>query len=66
MLKVIELFAGIGSQRRALEKIGINHKVIAFCDNDKYAEKSYRAIFNDYETPNLGDITKLETLSYAD
>lgn len=66
MLKVIELFAGIGSQRKTLEKIGINHKVIAFCDNDKYAEKSYRAIFNDYETPNLGDITKLETLPYAD
>ncbi|WP_114565119.1 DNA cytosine methyltransferase [Spiroplasma phoeniceum] len=66
MLKVIELFAGIGSQRKALEKIGINHKVIAFCDNDKYAEKSYRAIFNDYDTPNLGDITKLETLPYAD
>ncbi|WP_416375146.1 DNA cytosine methyltransferase [Spiroplasma poulsonii] len=66
MLKVIELFAGIGSQRKALEKIGINHKIIAFCDNDKYAEKSYRAIFNDYETPNLGDITKLETLPYDD
>ncbi|WP_342262492.1 MULTISPECIES: DNA (cytosine-5-)-methyltransferase [unclassified Spiroplasma] len=66
MLKIIELFAGIGSQRKALEKIGINHKVIAFCDNDKYAEKSYRAIFNDYDTQNLGDITKLETLPYAD
>ncbi|WP_425379894.1 DNA cytosine methyltransferase [Spiroplasma endosymbiont of Stenodema calcarata] len=66
MLKVIELFAGIGSQRKALEKIGINHKVIAFCDNDKYAEKSYRSIFNDYEIPNLGDITKLETLQYVD
>lgn len=66
MLKVIELFAGIGSQRRALENIKINYKVIAFCDNDKYAEKSYRAIFNDYETTNLGDITKLETLPYAD
>ncbi len=66
MIKVIELFAGIGSQRKALEKIGINHKIIAFCDNDKYAEKSYRAIFNDYDTPNLGDITKLETLPYAD
>lgn len=66
MLKVIELFAGIGSQRKALEKIGIKNKVIAFCDNDKYTEKSYRAIFNDYDTPNLGDITKLETLPYAD
>lgn len=66
MLKVIELFAGIGSQRKALEKIGINHKVIAFCDNDKYVEKSYRSIFNVYETPNLGDITELATLTYAD
>ncbi|WP_374696794.1 DNA cytosine methyltransferase [Spiroplasma endosymbiont of Polydrusus formosus] len=44
MVKVIELFAGIGSQRKLLENIGINHKIIVFCDNDKYAEKSYRAI----------------------
>ncbi|AXF95461.1 DNA cytosine methyltransferase [Spiroplasma phoeniceum] len=66
MIKVIELFAGIGSQRKALENIEINYKIVAICDNDKYAEKSYRAIFNDYDTPNLGDITKLETLPYAD
>ncbi|WP_370281039.1 DNA cytosine methyltransferase [Spiroplasma endosymbiont of Phyllotreta cruciferae] len=46
MLKVIELFSGIGSQRKALDNIGIKYKVIAFCDIDKFAEKSYRAIWH--------------------
>ncbi len=59
-LKIIELFAGIGAPRRALQLANIDHKVVWFCELDKYAEKSYRAIYNDYETPNLGDITKID------
>ncbi|WP_419335181.1 DNA cytosine methyltransferase [Spiroplasma endosymbiont of Sarcophaga variegata] len=60
MLKIIELFAGIGAPRKALEFANISHKTIWFSEIDKYAENSYRAIFNDYETPNLGDITKID------
>ncbi len=59
-LKIIELFAGIGAPRRALQLANIDHKVVWFCELDKYAKKSYRAIYNDYETPNLGDITKID------
>jgi len=66
MLTVVELFSGIGSQRAALERAGIQHKIVAFCDIDKFAEQSYRAIFNDNETPNLGDITKVEKLPKCD
>ncbi|UZQ29117.1 MAG: DNA cytosine methyltransferase [Spiroplasma phoeniceum] len=58
-MKIIELFAGIGAPRRELELADIPHKTIWFSQIDKFAEKSYRAIFNDYETPNLGDILKI-------
>ena len=35
MLKVIELFAGIGAQRKALQKAEIEHEVIAISEIDK-------------------------------
>ena len=65
-MKVIELFAGIGSPRKSLEKLNINHKVIAFSEIDKFAVDSYRAIYNDLSTPNLGDITKIKELPECD
>ena len=43
-LKVIELFAGIGSQTQALKNIGIDHEVVAISEIDKYAVTSYEAI----------------------
>ena len=58
MLKVIELFAGIGAQRKALQKAEIEHEVIAISEIDKYAIQSYNAI--------LGDITKIEKMPKAD
>ena len=66
MLKVVELFAGIGSPRKALKNLNIDHKVIAFSEIDKYAIESYRAIHDDFSTPNLGDITKIEELPRCD
>ena len=64
MLKVIELFAGIGAQRKALQKANIEHQVIAISEIDKYAIQAYNAIHGD--TTNLGDITKIEKLPKAD
>lgn len=64
MLKVIELFAGIGAQRKALQKGKIEHEVIAISEIDKYAIQSYNAIHG--ETLNLGDITKIEKMPKAD
>ena len=40
MLRVIELFAGIGSQTQALKNIGVEHEVICISDNDAPADKS--------------------------
>ena len=65
MLRVIELFAGIGSQTQALKNIGIEHEVVAISDNDASADKSYRALHNP-NVNNLGDITKIESLPEAD
>ena len=64
MLKVNELFAGIGAFRKALIRTGIPHEVVGISEIDKYAIKSYEAIYG--ETRNYGDISKVSKLDYAD
>lgn len=56
MLKVLELFSGIGSQAKAIKRLGIDAEFTQ-CEIDKYAISSYNAIHG--ETKNLGDITKI-------
>lgn len=63
-LRLIELFAGIGSQTQALTNIGIAHKVVAISEIDKYAIQSYEAMH--VKANNLGDIRKIEELPDAD
>lgn len=65
-MKVIELFAGIGSPRKALEKLNIHHEYVAFSEVDRFAVDSYRAIHNDFLTPNFGDIEKIKELPETD
>lgn len=38
----IDFFAGVGGFRRGLELAG--HKCLGFCEHDKFAVQSYRAI----------------------
>lgn len=64
MLTVNELFAGIGAFRKALIRLGIPHEIVGISEIDKYAIKSYSAIYG--ETRNYGDISKVERLDYAD
>lgn len=49
MLTVNELFAGIGSQRAALERLGIEHKVVGIAEIDRFATLSYAAIYHDLD-----------------
>lgn len=63
-LRLIEMFAGIGSQTQALTNIGIAHKVVAISEIDKYAIQSYEAMHG--IANNLGDIRKIEELPDAD
>ncbi|MGL5049633.1 MAG: DNA cytosine methyltransferase [Fusobacteriaceae bacterium] len=64
MLKVIELFAGVGSQTQALKNIGIEHEVIGISEIDEHAISSYMQLHG--ETPLLGDITKIKELPSSD
>lgn len=58
MLKVVELFSGYGSQRMSLERIGLEHEVLAIAEIDKFAIKSYEAIHG--KTKNLGDVSLID------
>ena len=44
MLKVLELFGGIGACTEALKRIGIDFEVVDYVEIDKYAVSSYNAI----------------------
>ena len=67
MLRLIELFAGTGSQTQALKNLGIPHEVVAISDNDRFCDKSYRALHGERDAPpNMGDIRKIAQLPPAD
>ncbi len=63
-IRVIELFAGIGAQASALERIGVDHELVCVSEIDERAYRAYCAIHGD--VPNLGDITKIEHLPECD
>lgn len=54
-MKVLELFGGIGAPRKALERLGIEHTVVDYVEIDKYAVKSYNAMYGTNFEPQ--DIT---------
>lgn len=58
MIRVLELFAGIGACSKALERLGIEHEIIDAVEIDKYAIKSFNAIHGTNFEPQ--DITKWE------
>lgn len=72
-LKVIELFAGIGAPRKALIKGEYNFKIVDAIEIDKYAVKSYNAIYNaNIETkdvckykPDKTDIGEIDLLFHG-
>jgi DNA (cytosine-5)-methyltransferase 1 len=43
-IRLIELFAGIGAQAKALEQLGADFEHYRVCEYDKYAVTSYNAI----------------------
>ena len=54
-MKFLDLFAGIGGFRLGMESAG--HECIGFCEIDKYARASYKAIHNTEGEIELHDIT---------
>ena len=63
-LTVNELFSGIGTQAFALEYMKIPHKVVGTAEIEKNAIEAYNIAHG--ETRNYGDISKIESLDYAD
>jgi DNA (cytosine-5)-methyltransferase 1 len=62
MLKHLELFAGIGGFRRAIELLGkdfsIKNYCVGFSEIDPHATKTYKANFNTENEIEIGDIVK--------
>lgn len=56
-LRLIECFAGIGAQAKALENLGVQFEHWVVCEWDKYAIQSYNAVHGTNFNPS--DITKL-------
>lgn len=57
-IRLIELFAGIGSQAKALENLGVDFERYRICEFDKYAIASYNAIHRtNFETSDITQIT---------
>lgn len=56
-LRLIELFAGIGAQAKALENLGVPFEHYRICEFDKYAVKSYNAVHGtNWETSDITQI----------
>lgn len=56
-IRLIELFAGIGAQAKALENLGVDFEHYRICEFDKYAVVSYNAIHGTNFEPS--DITQI-------
>lgn len=54
-MKFLDLFAGIGGFRLGLEQAG--HECVGFCEIDKFARQSYKAIHNTEGEREYHDIT---------
>ena len=56
-MKFLDLFAGIGGFRLGMDSAG--HECVAFCEIDKFARKSYKAIHDTKGEIELHDITRV-------
>lgn len=59
-MKVLSLFSGIGAFEVALDNIGIDYELVAYCDIDKFASRAYSAIHDVPETMNLKDVKSID------
>ena len=64
MITINELFSGIGAQVAALKRLGVEYETVGISEIDRFAIQSYEAING--KTRNYGDISKVESLDYAD
>ena len=69
MLKVLELFGGIGACTAALKRLDIAFKIIDYVEIDKFAVKSYNAIndtnFKPQDIKNWDKHTKVDLIIHG-
>lgn len=63
-MKFIDIFAGIGGFRSGLEKAG--HQCVGYVEWDKYARKSYQAIYNTEGEYTANDIREVKGIELPD
>ncbi|WP_271397826.1 DNA cytosine methyltransferase [Salinicoccus roseus] len=51
MIKILELFGGIGAPRKALINLGIEHKAIDYVEIDEKAVRTYNALYDHAHQP---------------
>lgn len=56
MIKILELFGGIGAPRKALINLGIPHKSIDYVEIDEKAVRTYNALFKEFSKYKKEDI----------
>jgi len=60
-VRLIELFAGYGSQAMALERLGVDFETYKVVEFDKYAIASYNAVHGtDFPTINICDVKGID------
>lgn len=65
MIRVFDAFAGIGGFRSALERVG-GFKIVGWCEIDKYAQQSYRAMYDTGGEQFYENIRNIDTGALAD
>lgn len=59
MLRVLELFGGIGACSKALERLGIDYEIADYVEIDKYAVASFNAMHNtDFKPQDIKEWNK--------
>jgi len=59
-ISLLSLYSGIGAFEKSLKNIGLDYKLVNFCEIDNYASLSYSLLHDVPEKLNLGDITKVD------
>ena len=65
MIRVFDAFSGIGGFRSAFERV-VGFKTVGWCEIDRFAQKSYRALFDTGGEQFYENIRDIDTAGLAD
>lgn len=66
MIDVCTLFSGYDSQCMALERIGIDYDLVAWCEIERHAIRAHNAVYPQWAERNLGDICQVDWTKVPD